>query len=392
LAEEVRQRYPYQVINMSTGPVHVSDAVLRALLDGHLSSHSAHFWNLHGETTEMLSRVFRTRRPVLALHGSIRTGLDLCLRNLIQQGDEVLVLCNGFWGEYLARNAAEFSSRVVRVESSAYRPFDLDRLREALQAHRAVRLVVAVHVETNTGVVNDAQAIAAVARAAGALSFIDAACSLGCMPVPMDDWGIDVCATGSHKSLGGLPGLAIMALSEAAMARVHDQSARRVGSTLSSLASLFEGCLRPGSAPSYTHSTPLLLGLHTALRERLSPSIEYWEAYSISCAFEFRQVARAAGLSFVTDSVISPEEEEAMLSTTVMALRLPDDVEESRLRARLEQLHGIFVIGNVGPLAGKSVRVGLMSPVQMDRKNWGATLAALREAIAHCRNPQERST
>lgn len=390
-ADLVRQRYPFSVLNMSTGPVHVTDAVLRASLDGYISSHSAQFWKTHTEVTQMLSQVFRTQQPVLALHGSIRTGLELCLRNLVQPQDKVLVLCNGFWGDYLAQNAAEFSRRVVRVESSPFLPFDVQKLEQALRTHEDVRLVVAVHVETNTGVVNDARAIAAATRRAGALSFIDTACSVGCMAVPMDDWGIDVCATGSHKTLAGLPGLALLSLSRAAMQRVQDVGEAAGAPALSRLSALFERCLRPGAAPSYTHSTSLLLSLHAALRERLAPGLAHWEEHSAHCAAQFRQAARAAGIGFATDHVIAPGQEEGRLSSTVMAVQLPDGVSEARVRARMEQVHGIFVIGNVGQLAGKSVRIGLMSPVQMDRRNWGATIGALNESINHCRNSLEHT-
>lgn len=382
----VRQRFPYNVLNMSTGPVHVTESVLRASLDGHISSHSAQFWKIHAEVGAMLSQVFGTSQPVLALHGSIRTGLELCLRNLVRRTDKVLVLCNGYWGDYLATNAAEFSSRVIRVNSSPLRPFDISVLEGALDDHPDARLVVGVHVETNTGVLNDANAIAAAARKAGALSFIDTACSVGCMPVPMDQWGIDVCATGSHKTLASLPGLALLALSPAAMDRVREVGRGDGMSALSSLGTLFERCLNPGAAPSYTHSTPLLLSLHAALRERLSTGLALWEEYSSDCATGFRTAARAEGIAFVTDQSLSPDEEAACLSSTVMAVQLPDRVNEARLRARMEQVHGIFVIGNVGRLAGKSIRIGLMSPVQMDRKSWGATIGALKESIEYFRN------
>src|SRR5947199_101972 len=75
-----------------------------------------------------------------------------------------------------------------------------------------------VHSETSTGVVADVQALAAVAREAGALSVVDAVSSLGAVPLETDEWELDVVATGSQKALMCPPGLAMTAVSESAYA------------------------------------------------------------------------------------------------------------------------------------------------------------------------------
>ena len=90
------------VLNMSTGPVEVSRRVLDAQLATLLTPHSAEFWALHDETIGLLGQVLCTKGKVLMMHGSIRTGLDLALGNLVVPGTRVLSVQNGFWGSLIA--------------------------------------------------------------------------------------------------------------------------------------------------------------------------------------------------------------------------------------------------------------------------------------------------
>src|SRR5207253_4131514 len=92
-----------------------------------------------------------------------------------------------------------------------------DDLRSAL-AGGDVRAVYLVHSETSTGVVADVQALAAVAKEAGALVVVDAVSSLGAVPLETDAWGIDVVVSGSQKALMTPPGLGLAAVSDAAIA------------------------------------------------------------------------------------------------------------------------------------------------------------------------------
>ncbi|MDI6847523.1 MAG: aminotransferase class V-fold PLP-dependent enzyme [Candidatus Bathyarchaeia archaeon] len=47
-----------------------------------------------------------------------------------------------------------------------------------------------------------------------AFYIVDTVCSLGGMEVRVDDWNIDVCASGSQKCIGAPPGLALLSVSD----------------------------------------------------------------------------------------------------------------------------------------------------------------------------------
>src|SRR6202043_4193050 len=93
----------------------------------------------------------------------------------------------------------------------AVRPGEVEaRLR---QDRRSLKAVLAVQIDTASGVVNDIKAIGEAIRAAGhdALFMVDAVASLACVPFEMDAWGVDVAVTGSQKGLMTPPGLSFVA-------------------------------------------------------------------------------------------------------------------------------------------------------------------------------------
>src|SRR5690606_41704350 len=78
-----------------------------------------------------------------------------------------------------------------------------DRLEEILTADKAheIKVVLATHNETATGVRSDIAAVRKALDAAGhpALLFVDGVSSIGSMDFRMDEWGVDVAVTGSQK-------------------------------------------------------------------------------------------------------------------------------------------------------------------------------------------------
>ena len=53
--------------------------------------------------------------------------------------------------------------------------------------------------ETSTGVVNDVRELTEVAHRHGALIAVDAVSGLGAVPIPQDEWGVDVVVAGSRR-------------------------------------------------------------------------------------------------------------------------------------------------------------------------------------------------
>src|SRR2546430_5971354 len=132
---------------------------------------------------------------------------ESAVATLTSPGERQLVLSAGNFGERWAGMAEAFGAELVHVRLDWGETPEPDDLRSAL-AGGDVRVVYLTHSETSTGVVCDVQALAAVAKDAGALVVVDAVSSLGAVPLETDSWDIDVVASGSHKALMCPPAVA----------------------------------------------------------------------------------------------------------------------------------------------------------------------------------------
>src|SRR5205807_1379890 len=204
-----------------------------------------------------------------------------------------------------------------------------DDLRSALAAGE-VRVVYLVHSETSTGVVADLQALAAVAKEAGALVVVDAVSSLGAVPLDPDAWGLDVVVSGSQKALMCPPGIAFASVSPAALeAAARATSPRYVldwERTRKAQAKL-DAPFTP--AISIVRALDVALGL--LLEEGLEVAFDRHARLGRAC----REGAKAMGLE-----LFSPDEER---SAVVTAMRAPEGIDATEIVSELRDRFGITI-------------------------------------------------
>lgn len=340
---------PPKRLLMGPGPSEVDPEVLRSLLMPPLGHLDPALLQIMQEIEDMLRAVFATRnRVTLAISGTGTAGMEAALANTVEPGAHVVVGVIGYFGDRLCQIAERLGGVVTRVEGEWGRPLYAEAMWEAIQRVRP-RVVCAVHAETSTGVRQDLTDIAAAAHEVDALFVVDAVTSLGGQPLLVDEWGIDVCYSGSQKCLGAPSGLSPFTINDRALERAA-QRTRPVPSFYLDAALLH----RYWDERQYHHtiSAPLIYSLHTALRLLHTEGLENrWERHRRS-HLAFRAGAEAMGLSFL------PDEEWSLWPLN--AILLPEGLDELELRAHLLNRHGIEVGGGLGPLKGRLLRVGLM--------------------------------
>src|SRR3981081_1207831 len=198
------------------GPTTMPDEVLRAMHRPALDIYSDTMVDMTDSLLRDLSRLFATKSRSYIYIANGHGAWEAALSNVLSRGDKVLVLESGRfaigWGRGGARMGAE-----GEVEA---------RLR--LDKDHTIKAILAVQVDTASGVINDIEAIGKAIKAAGhpALFMVDAVASLGCMPFEMDAWGIDVAMSGSQKGLMAPPGLGFVAANDRAR-EVHKTAGLR---------------------------------------------------------------------------------------------------------------------------------------------------------------------
>ena len=141
--------------------------------------------------------------------------------NMFSRGDKALLVATGLFGHGWARAAQAIGVEVETVDFGTSGPADPQRIADALRADtsHAIKAVLVTHVDTASSARNDIPAIRAAIDSAGhpALLAVDAIASMGCDPLRMDEWGVDVIVGASQKGLMLPPGLGFVWFSEKAL-------------------------------------------------------------------------------------------------------------------------------------------------------------------------------
>ncbi len=199
------------------GPVEVSAKTAAAFTLPMIGHRSADFKALYESIHPRLQTLFGTTQPVLLSTSSAWGVMEGAIRNLVSK--RVLnCMCGAFSDKWLdvSRRCGKQADG-LQVEWGT--PILPDALDEKL-ATGAYDVVTIIHNETSTGVLNPLQELAAVVnKYPGVLLVVDSVSSFSVLPIPMDEWGIDVLLTGSQKALALPPGLALFAVSERAYAK-----------------------------------------------------------------------------------------------------------------------------------------------------------------------------
>src|SRR5580698_5691833 len=212
------------------GPTNMPDEVLRAMHRPALDIYSQEMVELSDGLLADLSRLFATKGKTYIYIANGHGAWEATLSNVLSRGDKVLVLESGRFAINWGNAAAAMGAEVEVLKGDfrrAIRPAEVEaRLRQ--DKSHSIKAVLAVQVDTASGVFNDIEAIGKAIRAAGhpALYMVDTVASLGCMPFEMDGWGVDVAMSGSQKGLMTPPGLGFVAASDRAR-EVHKKANMR---------------------------------------------------------------------------------------------------------------------------------------------------------------------
>lgn len=355
---------------LGPGPSDVPPRVLEALARPTVGHMDPEYLRLMDALSELLRAVFRTKNPLtLALSGTGTAGMEGCVANLIEPGDEMIVAVKGVFGGRMKEVAERCGATVHTVEAPWGEVIPAAAVEEALAAHPAVKVVGIVHAETSTGVHQPLEEISELTHRAGALFLVDTVASLGGMDVRVDDWGIDACYSGSQKCLSCPPGLAPVTFSPAAVERI-EQRRTKVQSWYLDLSLLRKYW---GPERAYHHTPPVNMsyalyeGLRVVLEEGLDARIARHELnYSA-----LRAGLEALGLNYIPERSL----------TTVNAVRVPSGVDDTRVRRRLLEEYGIEIGAGLGPFKGQAWRIGLMGESGLKR-NVMLVLNALERLLA----------
>lgn len=365
---------PHRLL-LGPGPSSVHPRVYRAMQQPVIGYLDPAFIQLMDDTQRPLRTVFRTENAMtMPISGTGTAGMEAAIYNVVEPGDNVIVCMNGFFGTRMAEMARRCGATVFPVEAEWGRIIEPEQISEALQKTGRTKVVMIVHGETSTGILQPLEEISRITHEAGALLLVDAVTSLSGCELLMDEWGIDVCYAGTQKCLSAPPGMAPLTVSDAAMeviqARKEPVASFYVDLTI--LGRYWGG----GTTRMYHHTPPMsmLYALREGLRIVLEEGLEARIARHKRNANAFTAGIRAMGMTL--------HAQEGYRLPPLTTVRVPEGVDERQLRTALLQNHNIEVGGGIGDLGGKILRIGLMGYNSTAQNVLGLLFALETELLA----------
>ena len=343
-------KFPRQ--NLRTpGPTPCPEEVLEAVGSAMINHRGPEFKEILLGVTDKLKQVFMTQDRLYILSASGTGSMEAALVNTLSPGDKVLAVSVGYFGDRFADVAKTYGAEVTKMDVEWGRAADPEDIRRTLASDPGIKAVLVTHNETSTGVTNDLQAIAKVVKeGSGALLIVDAISSLGCVPLPVDEWRCDVVCTASQKGLMVPPGLSFISISEKGWEARETAKMPRYYFDLPAA----QRYLERGETP-FTPVVPLFYGLDVALSMMLEEGMDNVFARHAHIAGVTRDSMKAIGLDLLAD--------EAHASNTVTSVKIPEGVDGGRLSELLRTEHSVVAAGGQGPLRGKIFRIGHMGRV-----------------------------
>lgn len=362
-------KFPPQRVLMGPGPSDVSARVLRALAAPTLGHLDPLYLKIMDQTRDLLRKVFQTSNEMtLAISGTGSAGMEACVCNLVEPGDEMIVCVAGVFGGRMKDVAQRYGATVHTIEVPWGSHVEPERIADLLKAHPRTKIVGLVHAETSTGMHQPLEEISEIVHQHNALFLVDAVTSLGGINLPVDQLRIDACYSGTQKCLSCPPGLSPVTFSKSAI-EAMDRRKSKVTSwylDMSMLRSYW------GSDRAYHHTAPI--NMTYALREALEIIVEEGLQKRIARHTKHHRMLRAGldamGINYIPTHSL----------TTLNAIHIPEGVDDAKVRRRLLEEYGIEIGAGLGPFKGKAWRIGLMGD-SSSRRNVVLVLSALESIL-----------
>src|SRR3989440_5690081 len=345
---QVEPRAPIPVQNLRIpAPTPVPQEILAAMAQPMINHRGPEFAAIMRRVTARLQYFFQTTSPVLTYPASGTGGQEAAIANLFSPGEHVVAITIGSFGNRFATIAQAYGLEVTRIEFPWGQAADPNIVEERLKALKPYRGVLMTHNETSTGVLNDIETLAALIRKLNpdALIAVDAVSSLGCVPLEMDPWDLDVVFTGSQKGWMTPPGLMMIAASPRAWEANKTAKLPRFYFDWATSRKKLELGQHPTTPP-----ISIFYALDLALEKMLAEGREAIFLRHQRIGDYVRQRAKDMGLRLLADH--------ANASNTVTAILTPEDIDTKAMLKKLREQDRVVLGGGQEHLDGKIFRVG----------------------------------
>ncbi|KAH7926435.1 PLP-dependent transferase [Leucogyrophana mollusca] len=368
------------------GPIEVTDEVLFANAHPSMSHMSLDFAAVFGDCIRMTRDILYSKdaQPFL-IAGSGTLGWDQVSANLVEPGENALVLHTGYFADSFADCLQTYGAKVDQIKAEVGGVVNEADVESALKAKK-YKVVTVTHVDTSTAVLSNIKAIAEIVKKVSPETLVvsDAVCAVASEEIQMDAWGIDVVITASQKGLGTPPGLSIVVASQKAI-KVFESRSTPVTSYYASWKKWLPIMKSYESNTASYFATPpvnLIYAYHASLTQITTGSVSLQQRFALHQAASRRIKDAAEEIGFRSVPV-----SEEVRANGMTALYFPEGFVASDIVPRLLKKDVVVAGGLHGAIKEKYFRIGHMgvSVIDPQRGDVDKVINALKETLAEAK-------
>lgn len=314
-----------------------------------------------------LKTIFKTEGEAFVVAGTGTLAMEMGIANVTKEGDNVLVVSTGFFGDRYVELCERKGLNVDVISSEWGTIVPVEDIEKKLK-EKKYKAVTVTHVDTSTGVCAPVAEIGEmVKKFEDTILIVDGVCATAAEPEYLDEMGIDVLITGSQKAFGVAPGLAIVLAGPKALER------RKALGTIRDYYIDFEKWIPIMNDPAKYFGTPPV-NMIWALQE----SLRIMKEEGIKDRYERHiKVAKAmqAALEELGFTILAEKEHRAVTLSNVIYM---DGIDDGEFRKVLAE-EGAVVAGGLGAYAGKMFRLGHMGNI--DTHDLISTMSAIERTL-----------
>uniref|UniRef100_A0A0W0FWY5 alanine--glyoxylate transaminase n=1 Tax=Moniliophthora roreri TaxID=221103 RepID=A0A0W0FWY5_MONRR len=321
---------------------------------------------------------------LLVIPGPIEVSDDVA-SNLVEPGENVLVLHSGYFGDSFADCLTTYGANVDQIKAEVGAAVAIPEIEKALKAKK-YKAVTFTHVDTSTGVLSNARAVASIVRQISpeTLVVLDGVCSVASEEIRMDDWDIDIVLTASQKGLGVPPGLSVLVASQRAM-KTFEARQKPVTSYYASWKKWLPIMKAYESGNAAYFATPpvnLIYAYQASLKSITESSVSLEERFRLhrEASKRVKAAARELGLKQIP---LDPD----FAANGMTALYYPDGLGAADILPRLVKRDVVVAGGLHALIKDKYFRIGHMgiTVVESQRGDVEKVIESLKDTLAEAR-------
>lgn len=333
------------------GPTNLPDRLRRAIDMATIDHRSPEFAGIFAPAVAGIKRVLKMAGGDVVIFPATGTGAwEAAITNTLSPGDSVLAARHGMFSHRWIDLCQRHNLDVQVIEAPWGESAPIAGFAQVLKNDRThtIKAVLVTHNETATGVRSDIAAMRRVLDEAGhpALLLVDGVSSIASMDFRMAEWGVDIAVTGSQKGFMLPAGLAIVGISDKALAAMADARCTRCYFD-------FGDMIRAGRSGGYPYTPPvgLLRGLSEAIIMLEDEGLPNVFARHYRIAEGVRRAVGAWGLDLCARRTRD-------YSDTVTAICVPNGFDANRIVAHAAEKYDVAFGTGLGEVAGKVFRIG----------------------------------